>query len=147
MKKAQAGMEFMATYGWALLILGVVLVSLFSLGVFNVNFFAGRQAVGFTNLVPVDWDLHDGTLKLVLKNNAGVDVTVNEIQARVDGTPATYSTPFSITEGGESSVISIGGFLDNNQGVSFNAALNISFHDDEAGFDYVETGKLTGEES
>ncbi len=37
MKKAQSAMEYLMTYGWAILIIAVTLSVLFSLGVFNSN--------------------------------------------------------------------------------------------------------------
>ncbi len=34
-KKAQSAMEYLMTYGWAILIIAVVLAALYSLGLFN----------------------------------------------------------------------------------------------------------------
>ncbi len=44
-KKAQSAMEYIMTYGWAILIMGVVLAALFQLGVFSsINFVSKVQA-------------------------------------------------------------------------------------------------------
>lgn len=45
-KTAQAAMEYLMTYGWAILIIGVVLAALFELGVFNQYTFVPRQQAG-----------------------------------------------------------------------------------------------------
>ncbi len=44
--KSQAAMEYLMTYGWAILIIAVVLGALFSLGVFNSNNFAPKATPG-----------------------------------------------------------------------------------------------------
>jgi len=45
-KKAQSAMEYLMTYGWAILIIAVVLGALFQLGVFNANNFAPKAPPG-----------------------------------------------------------------------------------------------------
>lgn len=45
-KRLQSAMEYLMTYGWALLVLAVVLVVLFRLGVFNSTSFAPRAQPG-----------------------------------------------------------------------------------------------------
>jgi hypothetical protein len=45
-QKAQSAMEYLMTYGWAILIIAVVLGALFQLGVFNANNFAPKAPPG-----------------------------------------------------------------------------------------------------
>jgi len=45
-RKAQSAMEYLMTYGWAILIIAVVLGALFQLGVFNANNFAPKAPPG-----------------------------------------------------------------------------------------------------
>ena len=44
--KSQSAMEYLMTYGWSILIIAIVLVVLFSLGVFNTNNYASKAAPG-----------------------------------------------------------------------------------------------------
>ena len=44
--KSQSAMEYLMTYGWAILIIAVVLGALFQLGVFNANNFAPKAPPG-----------------------------------------------------------------------------------------------------
>ncbi len=63
--KAQSAMEYLMTYGWAILIIAVVLASLFSLGVFNSGASLSTACIplaGFTCSGPV---LHNGNLTIV----------------------------------------------------------------------------------
>ena len=45
-KKSQSAMEYLMTYGWAILIIAVVLVALFQMGVFNSANFAPKAQPG-----------------------------------------------------------------------------------------------------
>jgi hypothetical protein len=45
-QKSQSAMEYLMTYGWAILIIAIVLVALFSLGIFNSANFAPRAQPG-----------------------------------------------------------------------------------------------------
>ncbi|MDE1833203.1 MAG: LamG domain-containing protein [Candidatus Micrarchaeota archaeon] len=44
--RAQSAMEYLMTYGWAILIIAVVLAVLFTLGVFNAGTYGGRAHAG-----------------------------------------------------------------------------------------------------
>ncbi|MDE1846243.1 MAG: hypothetical protein KGH53_03115 [Candidatus Micrarchaeota archaeon] len=43
--KAQSAMEYLLTYGWAFLIIAVVLGAMFALGIFNPGQFAGQECI------------------------------------------------------------------------------------------------------
>jgi hypothetical protein len=93
--KAQAAMEFLTTYGWALLILGVVFAA-FSLGLFQdprnivsdtCTFIEGFNCKDFEVL-------SDGTVHLSLVNYLGEQITTTR-------TACTYNT---VTKNGPSDV-------------------------------------------
>ncbi len=50
-QKAQSAMEYLMTYGWAILIIAVVLGALFQLGIFNASNFAPRAQAGSCQVV------------------------------------------------------------------------------------------------
>ena len=52
-EKSQSAMEYLMTYGWAILIIAVVLGALFSLGVFNSANFAPRAPTGSCKILRV----------------------------------------------------------------------------------------------
>lgn len=45
-KRAQSAMEYLTTYGWAILIIAVILVAFFALGVFNGNAYSPKAQPG-----------------------------------------------------------------------------------------------------
>ena len=46
LNRSQSAMEYLMTYGWAILIIAIVLVALFSLGIFNSSNFAPKAQPG-----------------------------------------------------------------------------------------------------
>ncbi|MDE1824531.1 MAG: LamG domain-containing protein [Candidatus Micrarchaeota archaeon] len=51
MHKAQSAMEYLITYGWAILVVSVVLASLFTLGIFSTQDFAPKASSGSCQVV------------------------------------------------------------------------------------------------
>lgn len=87
--KAQSAMEYLMTYGWAILILAVVLAVLFGLGLFNGNNLTGTKCIaapGFLCVNPIY--LHSDSNIIV---ELGQDTGVNWIGANFvfvpQGTP------------------------------------------------------------
>ncbi|MCX8166974.1 MAG: hypothetical protein N3E37_03935 [Candidatus Micrarchaeota archaeon] len=75
--KAQGAFEYMVSYGWAILIVIVLGILLFSLGVFNPT--QTPTASGFTYLKPVSWSFDGGNadsanVTLAFENVAGQTV-------------------------------------------------------------------------
>src|SRR3990172_218986 len=82
MKKAQSAMEYLMTYGWAILIVIIVAAALFALGVFSPSTYTGHQATGFGELgTPSDWQYSGTNLTIILKNQIGADVSITNVTA------------------------------------------------------------------
>ncbi|MEM3372693.1 MAG: hypothetical protein QXF76_00555, partial [Candidatus Anstonellales archaeon] len=89
MVKAQSGMDFLMTYGWALLIVVIVVGALFGLGIFDEGTFVGNKASGFTNVGVKAWQLSStGTLQLQLQNNVGSDIRITAVNVTLGTTTA-----------------------------------------------------------
>lgn len=50
-KKSQSSMEYLLTYGWGILIVGIAFGVIFSLGVFNPNYFSPKATTGSCRIV------------------------------------------------------------------------------------------------
>ena len=163
MKKGQSAMEYLMTYGWAILIVIIVAAALYALGVFNPATFTGRTATGFTQLgAPSDWDLlSDGSFKMKLSNNKiPTPVTIYSITATLSGNSQTYNT-FNCTGNGQYLTIGPGGTADipsdctsgvdgttftltptPTAGTSYSISVSILYN--SGGYNHTETGTLTG---
>ena len=74
-RKGQAAMEYITTYGWAILIVIIIGVVVWQLGLFDFESRVAPGYTGFSVLVPKDWAmLKSGTtcaLSVQLLNSAG----------------------------------------------------------------------------
>jgi len=81
--KGQAAMEYLMTYGWAILIVLVVGAALFYLRVFNPSVASG--SVGFSNVAVIQHTYNAaGTLSLQIENRAVEQVNVTRIYDLTD---------------------------------------------------------------
>ena len=93
--KAQTAMEYLMTYGWAILIVIIVGAALYALGIFNPAAYSQSAAIGFQNFqIPQGgWQLTSGgTLTLQIKNMAGSNIDITQVQATYAGSTGTNNT-------------------------------------------------------
>ena len=140
MKKAQSAMEYLMTYGWAILIVIIVAAALFALGVFNPSTYTGRAATGFGELgTPADWQYSQGNLTIVLKNQVGQAITVSNVttaQGCYDGT----STPIAA---GSTESFSITGCTTKSAGDSYSESVTVTYSI-AGGLPRTASGTITG---
>jgi TRAP-type C4-dicarboxylate transport system permease large subunit len=91
--KGQTALEYLITYGWAILVILVVLAVLWYYGIFNPARWAGESVTEGSAFKIVDKNLQVGTLKLSLGNKAGTTVTINSINVSGD----VYNTALFVT--------------------------------------------------
>jgi hypothetical protein len=88
-KKAQSAMEYLMTYGWAILVIAVVLSALFGLGLFNSNSFANNACIatpGFLCTNPV-YSHSNANIIVTLGQNTGTSWTSANFVFVPQGTP------------------------------------------------------------
>ncbi len=71
--KAQSAMEYLMTYGWAILIIVVVLAVLFSLGLFNGSKIVGTTCRTSSEYICQGVSYAGGTLSLTIGQSSGID--------------------------------------------------------------------------
>ena len=87
MKRLQAALEYLMTYGWAILVILVVGFALYTLGVFSPRQFTGRQVSGISYFEVIDFKLDtDGVFILDLGNKYGKAIVINWIISTIGGT-------------------------------------------------------------
>jgi hypothetical protein len=85
-KKGQAAMEFLMTYGWAILVVLVVIGALAYFGVLNPGRFLPEKCqlpVGLSCTGHV-FTVADGGDNMVINNGLGTDITITEIRVETD---------------------------------------------------------------
>jgi hypothetical protein len=159
MKKAQSAMEYLMTYGWAILIVIIVAAALYALGIFNPATYTGRVPTGFTTLgTPSDWDVaDDGAFSIILNNRLSNQITIYQISAILGSDSDTWDTwncttdsylqiapgasadPSIVCTGPNTYSLDLG---DPTLGTTYSVDVSILYN--SGGFNHTETGKVTG---
>ena len=78
-KRSQSALEYMMTYGWAILIIVIVAVILYSMGIFNPSSSLLATVTGFSGFTVQSNCVAGGTLVLSVGNNLGYPVEIGYI--------------------------------------------------------------------
>jgi hypothetical protein len=83
-KKGQAALEFLMTYGWAILVVLIVIGALAYFGVLNPNLLVPEKCTLVTGLNCKDFKVTDGTdtVNIALENGLGKNIYVTDITFR-----------------------------------------------------------------
>ncbi len=107
-KKGQAAMEFLMTYGWAILVVIAAIAALAYFGVLDPARLLPERCQSSAGMDCVDKaNIQEGSLQIALRNNIGFDVTVTNASAAGDF--VNCGTPFIDPDGpGNSNSTAIG---------------------------------------
>jgi len=144
--KGQAAVEYLMTYGWALLVLIVIMVVAWQMGLFNIRGREEQGASGFWGLTPEDFKLTSGgALTISFKNNVGGNVTVTGASASTAGYTGTVTTglPLNIPVG-EHKSIGFSNLNPSNAGDSFDVLAFIDYTDGRTSSNHRSSGRIWG---
>ncbi len=157
-RKSQAALEYLITYGWAILLIVIVGGALFSLGIFNpTNWLSNKRATGFSSFHVDDWAFYPGqglgTLTMVVGNKFGSNMRIYNIT--VVGTFATEGQTLNDTAGAAAYIdvspdervkLYVIGFnnVDPGIGTAYKMDVHIDFAALETGLNHTDYGALTG---
>jgi DNA-binding beta-propeller fold protein YncE len=96
-KRSQSALEYMMTYGWAILIIVIVAVILYSMGIFNPSSSVSSTVTGFSGfVVPAAICSPTGYLLITLGNSVGYYVEITNLTA-ISGSGASQTIEPNIT--------------------------------------------------
>ena len=155
MLKIQTAMEFLITYGWAVMIIAVVLASIAAIGVFNLGSFAKNECVVGEGFSCGNFFLSDnGLLTVNIFQSLQDPINVTEIGCNQGGVSTNMQAPYNppsnqeyITVGGN---YTFGVFCYTSQNTIFTASpgglfsgyLVINYTDEVTGETNQALGKL-----
>ncbi len=93
--RAQSAMEYLMTYGWAILIIAIVLGALFSLGVFSTSAFVSTSCIPASGYYCSVQYLHLGTFNVIVGQSTGTTWSSANIFFVTGGGVPTTSTSFN----------------------------------------------------
>ena len=147
-------MEYLMTYGWAILIVIIVAAALYALGVFNPATWTGTRSTGFANIgAPVDWIYNNnGDFNITLKNALGSPITITSVTAACgDGGTVVDLGPAGnpVIGAGGSVEYFIGTFNTTfcsplGAGSSYSTQVAVSYTKTGGAYSQTDTGTVTG---
>jgi hypothetical protein len=107
MKKAQAALEFLTTYGWAFLVILVMIGALAYFGVLNPQKYLPEKCMLTTGLDCVDYQIRStGAVNIQLVNNIGSTISISTFN--VSNVPISCGTYNNIASGTNVSITCAG---------------------------------------
>jgi len=141
-------MEYLMTYGWAILIVIIVAAALYALGVFNPTTWTGSRATGFANVgAPTEWTLAGGTpstFTLVLPNHVGVGINVTSVKVDLGGGNSNTTTFNTNIATGNTQSFSFTLPTDVSSGSTYSAEVTVKYIKASGTLELTDTGTLTG---
>lgn len=87
MRKSQASLEYLTTYGWAFIVIAITIGALYYFGIFDFDKYLPQKCIFPEQLKCLDFSLSPSTLKARLVNNLGEDICVKSVQITNDANP------------------------------------------------------------
>ena len=146
MRKSQSALEYMSTYGWAILIIVIVAGVLYSLGIFNPSSSAGTTVTGFSGLgSPQALCMANGGLRLQLGNNLGQTINVTRINVTSNGVTETVLPNQTISPQG-TYIFYVPNVCGNSAGARYSFTSSVTYTEPGQVFQgpYFSSGKASG---
>lgn len=150
-RKGQGAMEYLMTYGWAILVVMIVGIVMWQLGIFNLGGTA-PTASGFSKIKPQLTSCKmttGGTFTCLFTNGAGTAITLNSTTVKSGTTTCTPGVPGTssvIVSMGDNFPVNATGCPTGVQGGPFSIDIVIAYNQSVAGtvVTRIDVGKIQG---
>ncbi len=141
-RKAQAAMEFLMTYGWAILVVLAAIAALAYFGVLSPDRFLPEKCTLPSGVACLDFTGTASAVTLVIQNSAGFDMqtVVVAINSTTSNAPCTAAGDTTLTDGEKdtytctpSPALASG---------KFKGTLNINYLNAQTGMTHLKSGEL-----
>ena len=151
-RKGQSALEYMMTYGWAILVIVIVAAVLYSLGIFSPSSSVGTGSTGFAPFTASASNCSGTGLEIAFTvggTPGGVPVTVessgttiNSATGATDATGTVTITPTSAVSSGSVVKVLFSGATCGTSGIHYSASASIAYsYTNNLG---AQTGTATG---
>ena len=139
-KKSQAAMEFLMTYGWAILVVLAAIAALAYFGVLSPEKFLPAKCTLQAGIACLDHKATSSTVSVVIQNSLGYDISSITVKAGGCGTSSIPATLSNSATGTYS--ITCAPVL---AGSKYNAQLNVTYSTpaDVGGLSHTNIGQIT----
>ena len=124
---SQAALEFLLTYGWAIMVVLVVVGSLSYFGVLNTDSFLPNKCSLPSGILCLDYEVGTSSINLVLQNNFGEAIAIDRIDiAKKDSDSCSYTQTVSLKNNAKA--IFILSYCNNGKiGEKFDGEINVTY--------------------
>jgi uncharacterized protein (UPF0333 family) len=139
-KRAQAAMEFLMTYGWAILVVLAAIGALAYFGVLSPDRFLPEKCTLPSGVACLDFTGSTSTVTLVIQNSAGFDM--QNVSVYVNSTTANFActeTDTTMTDGEKETYSCTGLSLSSGK---FKGTLNIQYVNTQTSLQHTKAGEL-----
>ncbi|OYT53258.1 MAG: hypothetical protein B6U72_06260 [Candidatus Altiarchaeales archaeon ex4484_2] len=145
-RRGQAALEFLMTYGWAILVILIVLVVLWQWGLFNPSGTIKPGQSGFWGVVPNDYEYDGGagTFRVILQNNIDNEVEIKRINVSTSISSSSINPAEKVSAGNLSAEHSIAGLDSYSPGSSFEVFVVIAYNDSRVNRILLSSGRIWG---
>ena len=148
-RKAQTSIDFMMTYGLAIIILLLVAAGFFALDLLDASNFVGNKASGFSGVAVKGWSFtgNTGILSVKLTNQVGQRINITGVSATIGSENRVFdisSLPGELATGQSTDMIYSAAFTQQGAGGGYNAKLTINYINLQSNFAASSQGTLTG---
>ncbi|MFH1403074.1 MAG: hypothetical protein ABIH11_02260 [Candidatus Altiarchaeota archaeon] len=145
-RRGQSSIEFLMTYGWAILVIVIAVIVAWQWGFFSIGETVKPGSFGFWGVVPNDFVMtQDGTLYVSLLNTVGSNVTVLYYNASMGGfTDDCGSCAPLLIPAGESRLQTMRDLSPGNPGTRFELYMVIDYYDNRSDHTHRSSGKIWG---
>ena len=136
--KSQAALEFIMTYGWAILVVLVAIGALAYFGVLSPDKFLPSKCTLQSGIACTDFKVTATTLVVYIQNSLGRDITVDAVKANgctALGSQGTVSNGGTLT-------MTFGSCV--NAGSKYNGQVNVTYTITDTGIQHINQGQITG---
>ncbi len=137
-KKSQAAMEFLMTYGWAILVVLVAIGALAYFGVLSPDRFLPAKCTLPAGIACTDFKVTATTIDVVLRNGMGFDAT--GVTVAIPGCTTSSST--NLNNGQQLTFQATGCSL--TAGSKFSGDVNVSYTNADTSLTHRIQGSITG---
>ena len=137
-RKSQAALEFIMTYGWAILVVLVAIGALAYFGVLSPDRFLPRKCTFESGIACLDHKATQNSLTVSLRNSLGYDLTVDAIKAD----SCTAQVPPGVTSVPNSAKQSYT-LVCNIAGNKYNGIFNLTFTNTETQVQHTNPAQIT----
>lgn len=126
-EKAQAAMEFLMSYGWAIFTVLIVIGALAYFGVLSPDKFLPERCSLPSGITCLDFNVETARIVLVLQNNFGSTITIERVEVTKKNNGLCFSAEAVVLKNDEKAIIAILDCNNGDIGEKFIGYINITY--------------------